>query len=91
MTRGGLVSGSEIRADLRQLEVSPDRMWVSDVLCCLADPCASTCSGMPPAAAADPLTHHLVSACIFYDSRDWNATVPTSATPYHDTTISTTI
>ena len=75
MKRGGLVSGSEIRADLLQLEVAPDRAWVSDIFCCLADPCASTSTGMPPAAAADFLTHHLISACVAYDSRDWNATV----------------
>ena len=75
MMRGGLVSGSEIRADLRQLEVPPDRAWVGDIFCCLADPCASASSGMPPTAAADPLTHHLVLACIAYDSRDWSATV----------------
>lgn len=47
MMRGGLVSGSEIRADLLQLEVPPDRAWVSDIFCCLADPCASTASGIP--------------------------------------------
>jgi hypothetical protein len=75
MKRGGLVSGSEIRADLLQLDVSPDRAWVSDIFCCLADPCASTSSGMPPAAAADALTHHLILACTAYDSRDWNTTV----------------
>lgn len=75
MMRGGLVSGSDIRADLLQLDVPSDRAWVSDILCCLADPCASTSSGMPAAAAADPLTHHLISACISYDSRDWNTTV----------------